>query len=190
MISKENKMEKYIGKNVLVSNTNVQYTKRLLIGILEENKPYVYICRDSFEGKHGLIGWKYCKPIIEYPKYWITPKGTIIKQTSTYDGVVIYSSNGSSGNVSSSNFEMYKEIPFDKERNLWHGQPVIVWNNSWSHIRNIGFYNAVNKRVFNYDGGIFVPSYDNIKPLNTSNYEDWMLETIKGIHNDLFKKES
>jgi len=180
-------MEKYIGKQVLVSNTNVQYTKRLLVGILLTNDPYSYICRDSSERKMTLIGWKYCKPIIEYPKYWLTTsKNTIIKQTEARKGEIVYSSEGYSGEFPCTNFEIYKELPYDKEKGLWHGQPIIGWDNDWTHIRQIMFYNTLNKCPFDFEGKSYNLNFDNIEAINPNKYDDWMLKTIKGIHNDMF----
>jgi len=181
-------MEEYIGKQVLVSNTNVQYTKRLLVGILSTNDPYSYICRSSSEERTDLIGWKYCKPIIKYPRYLLTDGFAVLKQLDDNEVDIIHRNNIPLLDLAQLDLSTCQEVLFNKDKGLWHGQPIICWDNTWTHRRVISFYNAIDNRPFHYDGSLVSMSFDNMIALDSSKYENWMIKVIKEIHNDMFNK--
>ena len=56
---------------------------------------------------------------------------------------------------------IWKEIPYDKERNLYHGQMVYCWDDNDTHTADICFYDAINKGTFNYKGDLSGDYYDN-----------------------------
>ena len=78
----------------------------------------------------------------------------------------------------------WENVPYNKERGLWHGQPVELWDNSMSHMRYVGFYNAVDDEVFNSCGSLSGHRWENIKALPSDRYDDWIFkayETLEGI---------
>ena len=133
------------------------------------------------------------EPEFEYPLFMKSKSnGQIVKFTSIQKGEVVWKGRtvGCSnvghvfgGWAEHTDTETWQPVPYDKERGLWHGQPVKVWNNSNTHGRNNCFYDAINKNVFSYDGtcSIEYDNYDNIEPVKPEHYEQWMLEAYKTL---------
>jgi hypothetical protein len=57
--------------------------------------------------------------------------------------------------------DVWKSYPYDKERGFYHRQMVYCWDNGWTHKVHIGFYDAINKSIFDIDGGLNAVTYDN-----------------------------
>lgn len=79
----------------------------------------------------------------------------------------------------------WKDVPYDKERGLWHGQPVEFWDCYMTHRRYRGFYDAIRKTVFDYEGMLRKSDeWDNMKAIPSDEYKPWMMEgytTLEGI---------
>ena len=79
----------------------------------------------------------------------------------------------------------WRPVPYDKERNLWHGQPVEVYDNDDTHRRVRLFYDAISKTTFNYNGEIYASDWYNIEAIPPEEYKQWMYEaykTLEGIN--------
>lgn len=48
--------------------------------------------------------------------------------------------------------DLWEEIPYDKERGLYHGQWVWCWDNSETHSVSFRKYNAINRCTFSVKG--------------------------------------
>ena len=73
--------------------------------------------------------------------------------------------------------ETWEEIPYDEDRGLYHKQMVYCWSNEWTHQVAIKFYDALNQKVFSYDGynsGIYFDRYSATMP-------NFMLEAHKTL---------
>ena len=77
--------------------------------------------------------------------------------------------------------DIWQPVPYDKERGLWHGQPVEVWDNGDTHGRFIKFYDAILKRTFTFDGVKRGNTYDNIKAIPPEECKPWMHEAYKTL---------
>ena len=80
---------------------------------------------------------------------------------------------------------VWQPVPYDKERNLWHGQPVEVWNDIETHKRERRFYDVINKKTFRYDGETHGTFFKNIEAIPPEEYKTWMYEaykTLEGIN--------
>ena len=81
--------------------------------------------------------------------------------------------------------DVWQPVPYDKERGLWHGQPVMVWDDADTHERRLRFYDAVNECAFDFEGESDGYPWNNIEPVKPEHYEPWMYkayETLEGIN--------
>ena len=77
--------------------------------------------------------------------------------------------------------DIWEDVAYDKERDLFDGQPVECWEDGDSHSRKIRFYDAINTCAFTYDGvrgGYPFKNYEAVKP---EHYTEWMLEAFKTL---------
>jgi hypothetical protein len=79
------------------------------------------------------------------------------------------------------NTTTWEPVPYDKERGLWHGQPVMAWNYDDTHERRVRFYDAINKRTFRFDGNMKGYTYSNIEAIPSEEYKPWMFEAYKTL---------
>lgn len=79
----------------------------------------------------------------------------------------------------------WEPVPYDKERDLWHGQPVYCWDDDETHSKTVRFYNAPQKSVFSYDGDNVGITLDNYEAVPIKHYEPWIFnayQTLRGIN--------
>jgi hypothetical protein len=73
-------------------------------------------------------------------------------------------------------------IPYDKERGFYHGQPVECWDNCDTHLRVFRFYDAVNRCTFTSNGCLDGARWSNYKAVD--HIHEWMREayyTLEGV---------
>lgn len=110
--------------------------------------------------------------------------GLIVKFTGTFCGIVIRGSLSKKIGYESDSWINYKDrslwkepdVLIDKEKDLYHGQPVEYWDNDKKFTRNIGFYNVRTEGVF-VDDTFY--TYDNYKAL--VDIPEWMIEAQKTL---------
>jgi len=73
----------------------------------------------------------------------------------------------------------WQDWPYDHERNLFHGQPVWAWDDSYVS-KFFGFYDAINETVFMVDGNISTTTlfFENYQAFDPSDYKEWMFEAF------------
>lgn len=57
--------------------------------------------------------------------------------------------------------DVWEEIPYDRERGLYHKQPVYTWDDDNYYSALYGFYNAVHRRLFAVNGKPLGAIYEN-----------------------------
>ena len=99
----------------------------------------------------------------------------IMKGTSNYNvGEVIKSTLHTDTKV-------WEDVAYDKERDLFDGQPVECWEDDSSHSRKIRFYDAINTCSFTYDGVRGGYPFKNYKAIKPEHYKKWMLEAFETL---------
>lgn len=76
----------------------------------------------------------------------------------------------------------FETIPYDKERGLYHLQPVLCWGNNWTCGKNIRFYSVINGKSIDPNNIKSAGTYDNIEPITPE-----QLKTMPFIF-DMYKK--
>ena len=136
----------------------------------------------EFEIKLAELKAECSRQEVEYPLFRRSREaGIIVKFTSLSEGTVVW--KGDSGDYIGhttgrwiKHTNTWEEVAYDKDRDLWDGQPVWSWNDVHTHLRDFRFYDAVNRGVYNYDGTRGGIAHDNIKAVNPDHYESWMIE--------------
>ena len=128
---------------------------------------------------------------VEYPLFRKSKYsgGIIVKFTGPNKDTVVWKSIGihTIGSTTNSwachtDTDHWEEVAYDKDRDLWDGQPVLCWDDADTHMRILRFYDAVNKCVYVYDGERdYDYNYDNIKAVNPDHYEDWMIKAHRTL---------
>ena len=139
----------------------------------------------------GIRDGDYDEPEFKYPifkKSKIT--GLVVRFTGLKEGDVVISDTKWLAGEHHDNFtphtdtDVWKDVPYDKEKKLYHGQPVYVWDNSNTHQKSIAFYDALNICTFNPDGKCDGEMWDNYVAIPTEHIPAWMYEayeTLEGI---------
>ena len=133
------------------------------------------------------------EPEFEYPLFMKGKNsGQIVKFTSICVGEVVWKGGfkvcDDVGHVSNSwrahtNTTAWQQVPYDKERGLWHGQPVQVWANGITHGRVICFYDSISKNPFSSNGKKSGCEWDeySIEAIPPEHYQPWMYEAYKTL---------
>ena len=79
--------------------------------------------------------------------------------------------------------EQWKDVLYDKERELWDGQPVFVWDNDWDIGRNVEFYDAENECSFTSSPYIEGIKYDNYEPYPHLT-DEWLIKQYNKLYFD------
>ena len=139
----------------------------------------------------GIRDGVYGEPEFKYPifkKSKIT--GLVARFTGLKEGDEVISDTKWLAGEHRDNFtphtdtDRWKDVPYDKEGKLYHGQPVYVWDNSITHQRYMGFYDVINKTIFSYSGFLNGIWSDNYVAIPTEHIPAWMYEayeTLEGI---------
>ena len=100
----------------------------------------------------------------------------IVQGYSRYEvGTLVTNSNAHT------NGEVWIDVPYNKERGLYHGQPVECMDHTYTHSRALRFYDAINKCVFTTDGELNGSYYTHIEAIPSEHIPDWMYEAYKTL---------
>ena len=92
--------------------------------------------------------------------------GEIVLFTGKTEGSALKSNHREFGYFSNdwfshTNTDVWEEIPYDKERGLYHKQPVFCWDSNGFYGTDFRFYDAINKCSFSYMGNSDGLEYEN-----------------------------
>ena len=117
----------------------------------------------------------------EYPLYkrW-SYNGKIIKFTSLKHGEVVVAGKNSVYNIGDKSAfgphtdGKWEDVPYNKERDLFHTQAIECWDIDNTHHRTLRFYDAINDRTFTYSGKLNGAVYNNYEAVPLDKVPDWM----------------
>ncbi len=119
----------------------------------------------------------------EYPLFKRWEDGEIVKFTALTRGTVVIKGSNDNFKVKYTidifpphTNPKWIDVPYNKERDLFHTQAIECWNKSNTHHRNLRFYNAINNRTFSHDGKLNYYVYDNYKAIPLDKVPEWMNE--------------
>lgn len=131
------------------------------------------------------------KPEFEYPIYMqATRCKQVVKFTGLRSGVVVVKGNcllnsniGETSNClyAHTDTNHWQPIAFDEERGIADKQLVECWYNRHSYLRELRFYDALNKRGFSVDGERDGCTHDNYRPIPYADYPEWAIEAEKTL---------
>ena len=153
---------------IKVNNVEIELTPELIreIKALPDEPEFEYpvIMKDVEDGEIARFDSKYERTTLWTGAIWI--KAGHITKRSAFPAT----------------HKAWQPVPYNKERWLWHGQPVEHWNDHCTHARERGFYNAKNDSVFDFLGGeLEETTHDNIVAIPPEEYKDWMFEAYKTL---------
>ncbi len=119
----------------------------------------------------------------EYPLYkrWIY-SGEIVKFTSLDQGEVVVAGKDNLHKIGyidsfvSHTAHGWEDVPYNKERDLFHTQAIECWYSNYTHRRDLRFYDAINDEVFTYSGKLKGASYNNYRAIPLDKVPEWMNE--------------
>ncbi len=79
------------------------------------------------------------------------------------------------------NQEKWEDVPYDRKRDLFHGQLVHVWNNNHTHYIAMTFYDAINKCTFKLDGRLDGPTYSNYEAVKPEHIPEWAIKAYNSL---------
>ena len=128
------------------------------------------------------------KPEQQYPIFKRSVN-FIFKQTSEYDCEWVFHKNSYAiGNEfrEYTGRDIVETIPYDKERGLYHLQPVWCWGNNWIGGRNIRFYSAETKKCIDVNNIKSAVNYDNIEPITPEQLKvmPWLFDMYQQVLKD------
>ena len=123
--------------------------------------------------------------------------GVVIKFTSLRTGTVVWKGeqklnilnigNTSNSFVRHTNTDAWEDMVYDKDRDLWDGQPIYCWDKYSTHTRVTRFYDAVNKSTFGYKGDRKGATYDNYTPVPPKHYDEWIVDTFNKLRRETYE---
>lgn len=105
------------------------------------------------------------KPKEEYPIFKINEDGEIFKITTVYNRATCKLGIDLDKTLEYDEVKNLKTIPYNKERGLYHKQPVWCWDNEDVAKKIIKFYDCKNGCTFSYDGQLEGECFENIEPV-------------------------
>ena len=129
------------------------------------------------------------EPEFEYPLFMESKNnGRIVRFDGLTDRTTVWKGDSTcevgvhtSSSTQHTDTDVWKPVPYDKERGLWHGQPIEVWDAGDTHGRSMKFYDAINKRTFTFCGETCGSRYENIEAIPPEEYKPWMFEAYKTL---------
>ena len=126
------------------------------------------------------------KPEYEYPLFKIDEDGLIIKYARLNEGTVVWKGEGihpigfTSSVLVPHTHKSWEDVAYDQEKDLWDRQPITYWDNG-EYRKFIGFYDAVSKGAFNWEGRRNCATWDNHKAIPTAQYDEWTTEAYNKL---------
>jgi len=106
--------------------------------------------------------------------------GIVVEFTSETSGRILLSRskdrlNKKEYNLKSCTDAVWVDLPYNEKRGLYHGQPIICWDDSARYIRSLTFYNAKEDRTFRYTGSSKMgPKYKHYEAIPFKDVPFWM----------------
>ena len=127
------------------------------------------------------------KEEITYPIYCKNKKSSVvIKFTELQSGEVLVNSKhykiGEKSTTWRSHIDsdIWQQLDVCEKTGFFDGQLVWCWDDDYTHVRYLKFYDVKNKRTYDYDGTKIGSSFNNYEPFE-GNYPDWALEAFKTL---------
>lgn len=177
-------------KVIALWDTNIEGLKKGDIETITrvENADIWVSNTDNSPWPYGESWELYVEPKFTYPlfKRWKID-GEIVKFKSLQSGTTMWQGDGCNGigyeskTFTSHTDDRWGDVPYDAERDLWHGQFVMCWDDKGMYHRTSTFYDAINKCGFAYNGTLNGFTYDNYEAIKPENYTEWMIEAYKTL---------
>ena len=124
---------------------------------------------------------------IKYPIFckW-KQTSLVVKFTGLQSGEVvvhIYPHNvGDKGNDWRKHIDttVWQQLDFCEKTGFFDGQLIWCWDDDYTHVRYLKFYDAKNKCTYQFDGTKNGGNYDNYEPFE-GNYPDWALQAFQTL---------
>lgn len=123
----------------------------------------------------------------KYPIYLKSKNSSlVVKFTDLTTGEVVVNSIiykvGDNPNwIRHTDIDTWQQLEICPETGFFDGQAVWCWDNDYTHIRSVRFYDARNKRTFTHKGEKQGSVYENYEPYE-GDYLPWMIEAFKKIN--------
>ncbi len=125
--------------------------------------------RETNKFKYPLFkNWKYNSEIV---KFTALTRGTSVVEGSDNN---IYKVGYTSDTFVRYTNPKWENVPYNKERNLFHTQAIECWSKYDTHHRNLRFYDAINDCTFSYDGKLDGHIYENYRAIPLDKVPEWM----------------
>jgi len=133
----------------------------------------------------------YNAPKFEYPLFKKSKyTNAIVKFTDLRTGIVVFKGTDVYSHeightlktfIPHTDVNTWEDVPYDKERNLFHTQPIYYWDDYHTHSRLIGFYNAIQECGFSCKGKLKGLGYSQYEAILPEHYTDWIIEAHKTL---------
>jgi hypothetical protein len=130
------------------------------------------------------------EPEHQYPIYCLSKSnGAIVQFNNLQYGIVIKKGEGAkafnegetaSCFVAHTYTDVWEVLPICPRTGFYHKQRVWFWDNDQTHVRYLGFYDAINSSTYNYNGNANSYSFQNYEAVTTP-WEDWQIEAFKTL---------
>ena len=127
------------------------------------------------------------KEEVKYPIYCkLKNSSFVVKFTGLREGEVIISNVGklvdckSTTWVSHTDTGVWKQLDVCEKTGFFDGQLVWCWGDVNTHVRELRFYDAKNKRTYRFDGNRYGFVFNNYEPFE-GNYPEWALEAFQTL---------
>ena len=129
------------------------------------------------------------KKEFEYPIYCkLKDSSLVVKFKGLKNGKPVV--NNAFNNVGNKSFlwqnhtdtNVWQQLDVCEKTGFFDGQLVWCWDDDYTHVRYLKFYDAKNKCPYIFNGNRYEESdcYDNYEPFE-GNYPDWALEAFKTL---------
>ena len=157
---------------ITVDNVVIKLTDEQIANVIKEsNKPefeYPIFKQHRPSGRNKNIG-----AIVKF-----TSLRTLVAMTSDF----IYEAGENTVVIDPhTDSNVWENVAYDKERDLYDTQPIMCWNDADTHRRMNRFYNAITKCTFKYDGKRYGMDYKNYEAIQLNEIPQWMIKTQKTL---------
>ena len=76
--------------------------------------------------------------------------------------------------------DVWQQLDVCEETGFFDGQFVWCWDNNYTHVKCLKFYDTKNECTYHCDGSIYGSVFDNYEPFE-GNYPDWALEAFQTL---------
>jgi hypothetical protein len=124
----------------------------------------------------------------EYPIFKKNSLGTIHRFTDITTSIIVFTNDTKvvvgvemENRIKHTDTKIYSDVPYNKERDLYHGQVCYAWDDKDTHKIIIRFYDAINDCAFDYAGKSCGIKYDNYKAVPYEHIPQRMIEAYSSL---------